>query len=145
MKFEVNDLFNSIRKDKDPEFLNNHICAETQHYLNAFQRGQLANWNWAAFLFLPIWMLYRCLYAPYCVFIVVSILLSYIPGTFLLVGLLANIAMGVYADSIYIYFVKQEFQRGRTLNPGNIPLGVLVCFHLIVVLLISKIQMYLDS
>ena len=107
MNFELNDLFNSIRKDKDPEFLNDHIFAETRHYLNVFQSERLINWNWVAFLFAPIWMLYRRLYAPYCVLMLGSIVLAYIPSMFLLMGLLINIAVGMFGDSIYIYFVKQ--------------------------------------
>lgn len=145
MKFELSDFYTAIRKEKDPEFLNEGICPETQHYLRAFQRGQLINWNWIAFLFAPIWMLYRRLYAAYILLMVVAVFLSYAPSVALFLVIAVNIMIGMFGDSLYIYFVKQEQGRGHTLNPGSIPLAVLVCAHVIIISGVSQIQSYFDS
>jgi predicted membrane metal-binding protein len=144
MKFELNDFYTAIRKEKDPELLGDTTCSETHHYLKAFENKSSVNWNWAAFLFAPIWMLYRRLYAPYCMLMLISIMLSYVPNAFLLIGLFINVGVGVFADSVYIYFVKQEYVRERSMNPGNIPLVVLICLHLIVVVAVSQIQFSLE-
>ncbi|MDP3936024.1 MAG: DUF2628 domain-containing protein [Alphaproteobacteria bacterium] len=144
MKFDVQDFYAAIRKDKDPEHLGEGVSAETAHYLNVFRKNQRVNWNWIAFLFSPIWMLYRRLYAAYILLMTVSFILSYSPTAVLLLGLVINIGVGVLGDSLYIYFVKQAHVRNQTMNPGNIPLVVLICIHIIVVGLMSQIQFYLE-
>jgi hypothetical protein len=145
MKFELNDFYAAIRKEKDPEFLGEGTCSETHHYLKAFQREQLVGWNWVAFLFAPIWLLYRRLYAAYVMLMVFAVVLSYMPSVLLIFVIVMNVMVGMFADSIYVYFVKQEHGRGYTLNPGNIPLIVLICAHIIIVTGVSQIQSYLES
>ncbi len=145
MKFEINDFYTAIRKEKDPEFLGGGASSETDHYLKAFQREKVVGWNWVAFLFAPIWLLYRRLYAAYVLLMVFAVVLSYMPSVLLIFVIVMNVMVGMFADSIYIYFVKQEYGRGCTLNPGNIPLIVLVCAHIIIVTVVSQIQSYLES
>lgn len=143
MKFELEDFYAAIRKDQDPKHLGEGVSSETTHYLNVFQKDQLVNWNWVAFLFSPIWMLYRRLYAAYILLITGSIALSYLPTGLLVLGLVINIAIGMLGDSLYIYFVKQAHVRNQTMNPGNIPLVVLICIHIIVIGIMTQVQSYL--
>lgn len=145
MKFELQDFYAAIRKDQDPENITGEVSSNTAHYLNAFQKGELINWNWVACLFAPIWMLYRRMYAAYILLMIVSVILSYLPTGILLFGLFMNIGVGMFGDSIYIYFVKQAHVRNQKMNPGNIPLVVLICSHIIVVGIVSHIQYYFES
>jgi hypothetical protein len=145
MKFELQDFYAAIRKDKDPEDLDGGVSSHTAYYLKVFKKEQMLNWNWMAFLFTPIWMLYRRLYAAYILLMVVSVVLSYLPTTLLLLGLTVNIGVGILGDSLYIYFVKQAHARKQKMNPGNIPLIVLVCIHIIVIGVVSEVQKYLEA
>lgn len=144
MKFELEDFYAAIRKDQDPEHLGEGVSSETAHYLNVFQKKQTLNWNWIAFLFGPIWMLYRRLYAAYILLMTVAIVLSYLPTGLVLLGLVINIGIGMLGDSLYIYFVKQALLRNQTMNPGNIPLVVLICIHIIVIGILTQVQNYLE-
>jgi hypothetical protein len=144
MKFDVQEFYAAIRKDQDPEHLGEGVSSETAHYLNVFQKDQTVNWNWMAFLFAPIWMLYRRLYAAYILLVTVSIVLSYLPTGLLLLGLVINIGIGMLGDSLYIYFVKQAHVRREKMNPGNIPLVVLICIHIIVIGIMTQVQNYLE-
>ncbi len=144
MKFDVQEFYAAIRKDQDPEDINDEVSSDTAHYLKVFQRNQMVNWNWMAFLFAPIWMLYRRLYAAYILLMTVSIVLSYLPTGLLLLGLVINIGIGMLGDSLYIYFVKQSHARSEKMNPGNIPLVVLICIHIIVIGIMTQVQNYLE-
>jgi hypothetical protein len=68
--------------------------------------------------------------------------LSYLPPALLLLGFVINIGVGMLGDSMYIYFVKQAHVRNQKMNPGNIPLIVLMCIHIIVIGVIFQIQSY---
>lgn len=144
----INEFYAAICKYSDPESLDlkyhdetnyfgKNVSDGTQHYLKAFQRNKhkdklFPNWNWMAFLFMPMWLLYRRLYAVYILVILASALLVYIPQAFML-SVLLNISAGVFGDSIYIYFVRQAYGRQQKMNPGNIPFIVLMALHLIVI------------
>ena len=145
MKFDVEDFYAAIRTEQDPEGINDGVSSHTAHYLNVFQKGQVINWNWVAFLFAPIWMLYRRMYAAYILLMTISVALSYLPTTLLLLGLVINIGVGVLGDSLYIYFVKQAHVRNQTMNPGNVPLVVLICIHIIVIGVVWQVQSYFET
>lgn len=145
MKFDVEGFYAAIRKNQDPEDINGEVSSNTVHYLKVFQKGELINWNWVACLFAPIWMLYRRLYAAYILLMVISVVLSYLPTGVLLFGLVINVGIGMLGDSLYIYFVKQAHVRDQMMNPGNIPLVVLICSHIIVVGIVSQVQYYFES
>jgi hypothetical protein len=144
MKLE--EFYTSIRKDREPVDIitksaddvnfDKPISSHTAHYLHAFQRNKhpellFVNWNWIACLFPPIWTLYRRLYSVYILLMISAIILSYIPNG-ILISPLINIGFGIFGDSVYIYFVRQAYLRKQSMNPGNIPLIVLVGIHLLI-------------
>jgi hypothetical protein len=146
----IQEFYAAIRRYDDPESLDSkfideknyfgdNIHSNTVHYLKAFQRnkhrsGLFVHWNWIAFLFLPIWMLYRRLYVAYIIFIVLSFTLINLNAFG--IALLINIGMGVLGDSVYIYLVHKAHCRKQYMNPGNIPLVVLFFLHFLIVSII---------
>jgi hypothetical protein len=147
----LQEFYTSVKLKSDPEVLDpkyldelhyfgEGISSRTIHYLQVFQRNQsgsnwFTSWNWVAFLLPAFWMLYRRLYAAYILFMGITILLLYIPGMIweeLVLSIVISILMGVFGDSIYIYFVRKAHQRNDTMNPGQIPLVVLICLHLFI-------------
>jgi hypothetical protein len=72
----------------------------------------------------------------------VSVALSYLPPAFVMLGFVINFGVGMLGDSMYIYFVKQAHVRHQKMNPGNIPLIVLMCIHIIVIGVIFQVQSY---
>ncbi|MCP5322529.1 MAG: DUF2628 domain-containing protein [Candidatus Paracaedibacteraceae bacterium] len=151
----IQEFYVAICKDSDPEslefkyhdetdYFGKNVSDSSQHYLKAFQRNKhkcslFPNWNWMAFLFMPIWLLYRRLYAVYILVILSSVLLAHIPQVFMLIALL-NICAGIFGDSIYIYFVRQAHGRQQKMNPGNIPFVVLMALHLLVISIIYYLE-----
>lgn len=134
----IEAFYTSIRRDTDPEHLGEGVSYHTAHYLKAFERKDLFYWNWAAFLLAPFWMLYRGLYAPYVVLMVSGVLLSYFPEP-LILTLLVYIAIGVYGDSMYIYFVQKAHDRGQRMPPGEIPMFMLIGMHVLVVFVLANL------
>lgn len=127
----IETFYKAIRKDTDPEQLGENVSSHTAHYLKAFQRKEILYWNWTAFLFSPIWMLYRGLYAPYVLLMVGSMFLSYLPEPFF-INIVLCIAIGLYGDIMYMYFVKKAIAGSETMNPGSVPLVVLIGIHTLI-------------
>lgn len=83
-------------------------------------------------------------YVVYALLLAASVVLSYLPIPGLLFGLIINIGVGVLSDSWYIYLVRQAYMRNQKMNPGNIPLVVLICIHIIVVGIMFQVQNYFE-
>ena len=134
----IEEFYTSIRKDADPEHLGDGASYHTAHYLKAFERKDLFYWNWAAFLMGPFWMLYRGLYAPYVMLMAISVVLSYLSEP-LILNLLVCIALGIYGDAMYIFFVQKAHDRGQRMPPGELSMFMLIGIHVLVVFVLASL------
>jgi hypothetical protein len=77
-----------------------------QHWDTMIRTGSLASWNWAAFLFSPLWLFYRKMYLSGIIYLGATVLLkSYIIPIFI-------ISFGIGAAGNFIYM---QHARGKIL------------------------------
>lgn len=95
------------------EFL--RVYTNSDKYLEKWHRQ--SKWNWPAFLFGPIWMGYRKLYAEAAIYIGIIILLFIIellmnsPSLFRFIYFLISIAAGMYGNTIYYRKAKKSVEE----------------------------------
>jgi ribosomal protein L40E len=68
--------------------------------------GSLASWNWAAFLFSPLWLFYRKMYLSGIIYLIATILLS----KYLVFQIIFAVAIGISGNFIYL-----QHARGKIL------------------------------
>lgn len=94
------------------------------------------SWNWAAFLFGPLWAVYRKAYLGAVLMWALSAMLSF--GGFL-GTLFAGFLFGVFADSYYFHTIRRNFYTRKNLRPSLV--GVFVILLLIPII----ITMFLEQ
>ena len=108
--FKTNDYF-------DPE-IKNYIGTKQEYYLMEFSKlknlKQYYSWNWMAFLFGPLWCLYRKMYLQGGIILGLDFILSLIGGKFsILLQLIISIVVGVFANYFYMYDVELRINKGK--------------------------------
>lgn len=72
------------------------------------------SWNWPAFLVSPFWLFYRRMYVYGIIFIVGTSILGGISA--FLLPILANIALGVFGNYIYMNFLEKTISDASNLQ-----------------------------
>lgn len=95
------------------------VGEKAEYYLPKFQQmkrtGKGTSWNWAAFLVAPYWMIYRKMYAYGAGVLAAGFLLSLL-GLANLLTLGGYIALGIFANSIYLKSLEEKAARARTMD-----------------------------
>jgi len=68
------------------------------------------SWNWAAFLFTHLWLLYRKMYFYFFVFAVIN-LLSIIPIVGLFIAIAISVGVGIYGNYLYGKFTYRKLLK----------------------------------
>lgn len=90
------------------------------------------SWNWPAFLFGPLWAIYRKAYSGAVLMWCLSIILSFsgIFGT-----LFAGFLIGVFSDSYYFHTIRRNFYTTKDLHPSVVGVAVILLLIPIIITL----------
>ena len=94
------------------------IGEKTEYYLPRFEKMETLNsftsWNWCAFLFGPLWMLYRKMYAYGIVLFVLNELLGFVAGG---LSLLVSIGIGIVGNYLYMKDINNRTDKALDMQP----------------------------
>lgn len=119
-----------------------YIAQSSDYYLRKFEKmdasGKSLSWNWCAFLFSQMWLLYRKQYAMFVMMLMLDIIAApalatmfivlcgaSTTGTFLsyTVYLLAfaviHLITGLWGNAIYRKFIDKMVSAGSTMRPAE--------------------------
>lgn len=87
-----------------------YIQKNTDYYMKKFNTlevtGGKVSWNWAAFFFSSVWMLYRKMYKPFIVVFVLELLVEmFLTST---ATLLLSILVGLFGNYIYMKHIDER-------------------------------------
>lgn len=90
------------------------------------------SWNWPAFLFGPLWAIYRKAYVGAILMWLLSSILFFggILGT-----LFAGFLIGVFSDSYYFHTIRRNFYTNKNLRPSLIGVAVILLLIPIIITL----------
>lgn len=97
------------------------IGPNAYYYMGKFDEMPAAGdfipgWNWSAFFLGLWWFLYRKMYVYAALAWAVTLILS--PATAGAGGLAAMVLMGIFGNSLYRKFVREEIAKTAALNPA---------------------------
>lgn len=108
------------------------LLTDYEYYDEVFQKK--ASWNWGAFFFSFVWLIYRKMYIYAAVYLIAVTAISYLTGS-ILVNLAAALIMGGIGNKIYLYHAETtvgrisrlysdpEAQRNRISQAGGTTFG----------------------
>lgn len=130
MKNITRDQFYQCVKSTD----DNHstITSATLYYMNVYDKhphgGFFAKWNWAAFFFGPLWMVYRRMYLYTFILIMlggVGLKVNFLSLNLDFLGgyrwLPEGLILGFLGNALYMNFVKNKILRHQSLK-GPLPI-----------------------
>lgn len=111
-----NAVQNSVLNPQDSD-LHLLIGTNTDYYLKRIDtiNSKKANWNWAAFLLAPFWMIYRKMYIYGAAVLGGMLLLSFIRnwvGYILLLGI--YIVLGLFGNFIYLFYITKKAAQAKS-------------------------------
>lgn len=97
------------------------IGENSQYYISKFNEMKRENkqttWNWSAFLFTAYWLIYRKMYAQGIAVMAISFIISLIGGGFSsLLGLVLDVAIGLYGNYIYEKQIEKCITQSKNIN-----------------------------
>lgn len=97
------------------------VGTKQEYYLPRFDKMENLNsftsWNWAAFLFCTVWMMYRKMYVFGIVVWVASNLLALVGGGAL--SLLLSIGVGVLGNYLYMKDINNRVDKAMDMQPDE--------------------------
>ena len=100
----------------DPEVAD-LIGTNTPYYVDKFNhmklQGKLTSWNWAAFFFGPIWMIYRKMYLYGGIGAGVAFVLPSLGNVGAVLSLAGYIALGVLGNHLYMNHLEGVVTQAR--------------------------------
>jgi len=99
--------------------MNLFISKKTEYYNEKFNQiiktGNKKTWNWAAFFFNILWLLYRKMYIQCGIMLLISLVVSGISSSIPFLGLIlswgVSIGFGMYANSIYLDHINKKLNE----------------------------------
>lgn len=103
----------------DPE-ISLYIGSKSEYYIDRFtqlkQQKKFISWNWFAFIISPFWCLYRKLYIPGIIILMLDVVLLLIGGAFSSVlSIIIAVAAGLSANYFYMYDLERRMEEGKNL------------------------------
>ncbi|MGL5347068.1 MAG: zinc-ribbon domain-containing protein [Peptostreptococcaceae bacterium] len=96
------------------------IQKNPEYYIPKFEQMQeyekSTSWNWASFFILPLWLLYRKMYAYGFGVMVASFILSYIPFIGFISAFAIPILGGLFGNSLYLKHVEKNLGEISNIN-----------------------------
>ena len=97
------------------------VGVKSEYYIPKFQELKAQNkqtsWNWPAFLVAPYWLIYRKMYGYGAAVLGIAFVLSLIGSGFLsLLSLGGYVAIGIYANNIYMKFLEGKANQAKSMN-----------------------------
>ncbi len=109
--------YSANREEMDPQVLR-MVGENLEYYEPKFRlmkaTAKKTSWNWPAFLVSPFWLFYRRMYVYGIIFIVATSILGGISAFIL--PILANIALGVFGNYIYMNFLEKTLSDASNLQ-----------------------------
>ena len=117
-----NNAYQSAYQTPDVDPAVRHLIGpKTEYYVPRFQKikaeGNIASWNWAAFLVAPFWLMYRKMYGFAAAALAVDVVISIIGSNLLsLVSLGGYIVFGILGNSIYMHYLENKAKQANSMG-----------------------------
>lgn len=110
----------NVNGELNPEF-ERYIGKNSKYYLKVFSRLKsrkaYSSWNWSAFLFSPLWCMYRKLYSQGIIILIINSVLASIGDDISIILLWVSfISVGAFANYFYMRDLEQKIKRGNILE-----------------------------